>query len=425
MKPGETSYQKTVLPNGVRIVTERIPFVHSVSTGIWILVGSRFERKEENGISHFIEHMLFKGTERRSALDIAREIESVGGILNASTGKEYTNLYAKVLDTDATLASDLLTDIFLNSLFEIEDIEKERGVVLNEIRLSEDTPDEYVQDLFSQSYFGHHPLGYPILGNYETISSLHRKEVFSFFQREYCQPQRILIAAAGNVDHLQIVDLFGDSFSRLPGRDEKPPSTSFNPVSNLFLYPKRLEQVHLCIGTRALPQDHPLRYPSYVLNVVLGGGMSSRLFQEVREKNGLAYAIYSYLSSYFDTGLLTVYLGVEKLVIKEVVELVVRELRKLKEDSINPTELEEAKNQLRGNMLLSSESVDSHLFRLARNEMYLQRFFSTEEVIESIEKISEDDIREIAREILSSNRLSLAALGPLDGADLSVDLLEL
>jgi predicted Zn-dependent peptidase len=357
-------YQKTVLDNGVKIVTDRIPYVRSISLGIWIITGSRYEDKSQNGIAHFIEHMLFKGTKKRSALEISKEIDSVGGIINALTSKEYTGLYIKVLDKNIDVAFDLLPDIFFNSTFDPKEVKREREVIFQEIHLSEDTPDEHIQELFTKSYFKDHPLAQPILGSLETVSNLNREKLISFFHQNHYQPSKIIIAAAGNLDHHQLVKEFSKLFGILPQRNITSSHNSFKPISNFFIHTKELEQVHLCIGTKGVSQDHPSRYASYVLNTILGGTMSSRLFQEIREKKGLAYAIYSYLSSYFDAGIFTVYLGVSKKTVIEAVELVIEEINKFRDNGISESELETAKEHLKGTTLLSSESVDRRMTRL-------------------------------------------------------------
>ena len=418
-------YQKTVLDNGVKIITERISHVHSVSLGVWIITGSRDEDKSQNGIAHFIEHMLFKGTKKRSALEISKEIDSVGGMLNALTSKEYTGIYVKVLDKNINVAFDLLTDIFLNSTFDPKEIEREREVIFQEIHLSEDTPDEYIQELFSKSYFKDHPLAKPILGNLETVSNLNREKLVSFFHQNHYQPSKIVISATGNLDHNQIVNGFKKSFGTVCEQSTVPFRNSLKPASSFSLHTKELEQVHLCIGTKGIAQNHSLRYAGYVLNTVLGGSMSSRLFQEIREKKGLAYAIYSYLSSYFDAGMFAVYLGVSKKMAKEAVKLVVEELNKCKDNGISDSELKTSKEHLKGNTLLASESVDSRMTRLAKCEIYFNRFIPIEEILENIDEVTSQEVKDLAQEIFDRNYLSLAALGPINHKDLSPDLLEI
>ena len=418
-------YQKTVLDNGIKIVTEQISHVHSISLGIWIITGSRDEDKSQNGIAHFIEHMLFKGTKKRTALEISKEIDSVGGILNALTGKEYTGIYAKVLDKNIDLAFDLLADIFLNSAFDSREIERERDVIFQEIHLSEDTPDEYIQELFSKSYFRDHPLSKPILGNIETVSNLDREKLVSFLRQNHYQPSKVVISATGNLNHNKIVNGLKKSFGSICEQNTTPYRSSLKPVSSFSIHTKELEQVHLCIGTKGVAQNHPLRYAGYILNTILGGSMSSRLFQEIREKKGLAYAIYSYFSSYFDAGVFAVYLGVSKKTAREAVKLVIEELHKCKDNGISDSEIKSAKEQLKGNTLLASENVDSRMTRLAKCEIYFNRFIPIEEIIINIDKVTSQEIKDLAKEIFDRNYLSLAALGPINHKDLTPDLLDI
>lgn len=417
-------YRKTVLGNGVKIVTERIPYVHSISLGIWIITGSRNEDKSQNGIAHFIEHMLFKGTKKRSALEISKEIDSVGGLINALTSKEYTGIYVKVLDKNIDVAFDLLPDIFFNSNFDPKEIKREREVIFQEIHLSEDTPDEHIQELFSKSYFKDHPLAQPILGSLETVGNFNRKKLISFFHQNHYQPSKIIIAAAGNLDHQQIVKGFSKSFGIITKKSTVSSRNSLKPTSNFSLHTKTLEQVHLCIGTKGVSQGHPSRYAGYVLNTILGGSMSSRLFQEIREKKGLAYAIYSYFSSYYDAGLFTVYLGVSKKTAKEAVKLVVEELNKLRDNGIDDSELETAKEQLKGNTLLATESVDHRMTRLAKCEIYYNKFIPLKEILKKLDQVTSQDVKYLAQEIFDRKYLSLAALGPITHKDLSPALLD-
>lgn len=418
-------YQKTILDNGIKIVTEQIPHVHSIALGIWIITGSRDEDQSQNGVAHFIEHMLFKGTKKRTALEISKEIDSVGGILNALTGKEYTGIYAKVLDKNIDLAFDLLADIFLNSTFDPREIERERDVIIQEIHLSEDTPDEHIQELFSKSYFRDHPLSKPILGNVETVSNLTREKLVSFFHHHHYQPTNVVISATGNLEHNTIVNGFKKSFDKVCEKSTTPFRHSLKPVSSFSIHTKELEQVHLCMGTKGVAQNHPLRYAGYVLNTIVGGGMSSRLFQEIREKKGLAYAVYSYFSSYFDAGVFAVYLGVSKQTAREAVQLVIQELHKCKNNGISDSELKTAKAQIKGNTLLAAENVDSRMTRLAKCEIYFNRFIPIEEIIKNIDSVTPQDIKELAQTIFDKNYLSLSALGPITHQDLTPDLLDI
>ncbi|MBW1679032.1 MAG: insulinase family protein, partial [Deltaproteobacteria bacterium] len=366
--------RKTTLNNGIRVVTEQIPHVQSISIGIWVKTGSRDEPKEENGISHFIEHMLFKGTKRRTALEIAREIDAVGGVLNASTSREITSFYAKVLDRDFDLAIDLLSDIFLNSIFSSQEIKREREVIYQEIKMVEDTPDEYILDLFNQHFFSGHPLGHPILGNYQTIGQITKPRITEFFRTYYLHPFRIVVSVAGRLNHDRVVEKIESTLGQIKPKEEDRILDTPQPISNTHIFSKPLEQVHICMGTKGISHTHPFRYAGYILNVLLGGSMSSRLFQEVREKHGLAYSIFSYLSSYSDTGIFSIYAGTTRDKLKKVIELIINELRKFKENPLGKQELKKAKEQLKGNILLSYESTDNRMSRLASGELYFGKF---------------------------------------------------
>ena len=418
----EGIYKKSVLDNGIRVVTEELSHGRSVSIGIWVSTGSRDEQAEENGISHFIEHLLFKGTKRRSALQIAKEIDSVGGVLNAFTGREYTGIYAKVLDKDLPLAVDVLSDIFLNSLFNPKDVEKERKVILQEISLVEDTPDDYIHDLFNSAFFGNHPLGRAVLGTGETVSSFSRDQIYQYFKGHYI-PSRMVISAAGRLSHDRLVELIkgglGEFFAEDRGRNIDPPQ----PSSTVIIKSKDLEQVHFCLGTASLPHCHPRRYSSYVLNSVFGGSMSSRLFQEIREERGLAYSVYSYLNAYMDAGSLTVYVGTSQEALEKAIKLTVREAEKLTTRPIDDEELSNTREQLKGNLLLSMEHTENWMSRLAKNEIYYGRSFSLKETIERIDEVTAEEVKELAQEIFNPQYFTLAILGPISDGDISQDIL--
>ncbi|MBI5968361.1 MAG: insulinase family protein [Deltaproteobacteria bacterium] len=401
---------KTTLENGILVITEEIPHVHSISVGIWIKAGSRDERRGENGISHFIEHMLFKGTKRRSAHQIAKEIDAVGGVLNAFTSKEYSSFYAKILAEHLPLALDLLFDLFLNSLFSAEEIEKERQVIVQEINMIEDTPDEYIHDLFSQSFWPRHPLGFPIFGRLETISRMNRTKLMEFFHQHYLDALPIIVAA-GNLKHESLLRPVQETLGRIKPRGKKRKTSPPCPHPHILVKNKKLEQVHLLLGTQGPSAIHPQRYAFSLLNTILGGGMSSRLFQEIREKRGLAYSVYSFLSSFMDSGMLGVYVGTGDSTLSRVLQLILREMKKLAGDSLRPKELRAAKEQLKGNLLLSLESVESRMGRLAKNELYFNRFVSTEEIIEGIEKVRAEEICALAHKTFQSDSLSLTVLG--------------
>jgi predicted Zn-dependent peptidase len=419
-----SGYQKTVLDNGIKVITEEIPFLKSVSIGVWVVTGSRDEQPHENGISHFIEHLLFKGTERRTAFDIAKEIDSVGGTLNAFTGREYTCFYAKVIDKNLPLAIDLLSDIFIHSLMDPKDVEKERMVILQEIKMVEDTPDDYIHDLFNRVCWGEHPLGFPIFGTSELVQSFSRDQIYQFF-KEHFQPNRIIICAAGNLQHQEVVDWIEKTFGQISKSDKVRERIRPNSISATNIWKRELEQVHFCLGTKGLQYNHSLRFASYVLNTILGGGMSSRLFQEIRENRGLAYSVYSYLPTYIDTGLVVVYAGTNEGSFQEVIELILKEFVRLKKEPFKGGELETAKEQLKGNLLLSLESSDNLMTRLAKNEIYFESYLPVEKILEGIDGVGEEMARSLASDIFDERFFCLTVLGPMDGNGLEKGLLKL
>jgi predicted Zn-dependent peptidase len=407
-------YQKTVLDNGLRVVTEKIPYLRSVSIGVWVITGSRDEQPQENGISHFIEHLLFKGTERRTAFDIAKEIDSVGGTLNAFTGREYTCFYAKVIDQNLPLAIDLLSDIFLHSLMDLKDIEKERMVILQEIKMVEDTPDDYIHDLFNRVCWGDHPLGFPIYGTSDLVQSFRRDQFHQFFKDNY-PPDRIVVCAAGNLEHRQVVDMIERTFGKISKSEKARGRSKPDAISTTNIRKRDLEQVHFCLGTRGLQYNHSLRFASYILNTILGGGMSSRLFQEIRENRGLAYSVYSYLPTYIDSGLVVVYAGTNQDSFQEVIDLVLNEFDHLKKEPLKNGELETAKEQLKGNLLLSLESSDNLMTRLAKNEIYFQSYLPVGKILKGIDEVKEETVRQLANEIFDERLFCLTVLGPTNG----------
>jgi predicted Zn-dependent peptidase len=419
-----SGYQKTILDNGIKVITEEIPYLKSVSIGVWVITGSRDEQPHENGISHFIEHLLFKGTERRTAFDIAKEIDSVGGTLNAFTGREYTCFYAKVIDKNLPLAIDLLSDIFLHSLMDIKDVEKERMVILQEIKMVEDIPDDYIHDLFNRVCWGDHPLGFPIFGTSELVQSFHRDQIYQFFKENY-QPNRIIICATGNLKHQKVVDWIGATFGQIPKSNETRERLKPDSISTTNIWKRELEQVHFCLGTKGLPYNHSLRFASYALNAILGGGMSSRLFQEIRENRGLAYSVYSYLPAYIDTGLVVVYAGTNESSFQEVIELILKEFSRLKTKPFKNGEIETAKEQLKGNLLLSLESSDNLMTRLAKNEIYFESYLPVERILKGIDEVGEEEVRSLASNIFDECFFCLTVLGPMDGNYLDKTLLKL
>jgi predicted Zn-dependent peptidase len=406
--------RKEVLENGLTVLTERMPHVRSISLGIWLRMGSRNEAAEVNGVAHFIEHLLFKGTTNRSGEEIARQVDSIGGHLDAFTAKETICYSSKVLDEHLPIAFDILSDLVLNPKFDAGDIEKERGVVLEEIKMVEDTPDDLVNEIFTQNFWKDHPLGRPILGTKQTITRLDRERVLEFFQEFYI-PEVIIVSVAGNLDHERVVDLVRNRFGRISahrnGYQEAPAHTH----SRITIRSKKeLEQVHICMGVPACPISHDDRYACYVLNTILGGGMSSR-FQNIREKQGLAYAIYSGLNSYKDTGCLSVYAGTSLETTERVVDLIVSEFRNLKRQPVEVEELRRAKDYLKGSLMLGLESTSSRMSNLARQEMYFGRYFSLDEMASQIETVTSDDLQRLARSFFDTRHIALTVLGNLDG----------
>jgi predicted Zn-dependent peptidase len=409
-------FAKTVLKNGIRVVSQEMPDHRSVSLGIWVENGSRHEAHHENGISHFIEHLLFKGTDRRTAAEIAEEMDAVGGILNAFTAKEHTCYYAKVLDENLPLAIDLLTDIFLHSKFEREEIERERSVILQEISQAEDTPDDYVHDLFSLDFFKDHPLAQPICGRAETVTKFRREDFLTFFRSRY-RPHRVIVSAAGHLRHDDLVREMAARLNSVSEGTADTASVSFQGDQppeirrGVFTHSKVLEQVHLCLGVVGIPQAHPKRYAAYVLNTLLGGGMSSRLFQEIREKRGRAYSVYSFSSSYKDVGYFGVYAGTSMEWVEEVVDLTVKELKSLAAGEIKQEELQRTQGQLVGSMILGLESTDSWMSHIARNEIYFGRPITTDEICQGVRSVSRDDVIDLARALFRSGEITLSLLG--------------
>ncbi len=410
---------RSQLANGIRVVTERMEEVPSVTLGVWVENGSRHERRDQAGISHFLEHLLFKGTDSRSAAQIAEEIDSVGGVLNAFTGKECTCYYARVLSENFAMTADLLSDIVLRSVYDPDEIDRERGVILQEISQGEDTPDEFIHDVFNLHYWRDHPLSYPICGSSETVSGFQRQDFIDFLADRY-QPDRIVVAAAGNLHHADVLDWVNRDFGEMKGRarsvEEEPPDAH----RGVFAVDKALEQVHLCLGIPGVSQTSEDRYAAYLLNTALGGGMSSRLFQEIREKRGRAYSVFSFLSCYRDTGYLGVYAGTSEEWVEEVLELVASELDKVADEGLGADELQRSKNQLKGGMLLGLETSDSRMNRLAKNEIYFGRHFPIKEVSRRIDQITNEDLIGFAERLTRSEATGLAVLGKVDECDLGV-----
>jgi predicted Zn-dependent peptidase len=406
-------YRKLVLDNGMRVVTERIPTLKSVTVGIWVNTGSRDEQPAQAGYSHFIEHMFFKGTRSRSATQISREIDGLGGEMNAFTTRETTTFYVKVLDQQLRQALALLADLFHHSRFDSKEVEKEKQVVLEEIRMVQDDPEDLVQELHTGQVLGRHPLGRSILGREETIQRLRRPDLLGYIDAHY-DPSQIVIAIAGNFEQAAVERLVARFFGKrkLPkclSRLRRPPEVH----GGVLVKRKPLEQVHLCLGLKGVAAGHRDRYAAYALNSVLGGSMSSRLFQEVREKRGLAYSIYSFLSGYSDIGTITVYAATRPKEVERVVELVCREIRRISEHGIERKELHRAKNQMKGSLMLSLESSHSRMSKLAKDELIYGTRTSLEEMLMHIDRVSVDQVSTVGRELFGMNYLAITGLGPL------------
>jgi predicted Zn-dependent peptidase len=410
--------QRHVLPNNLVVVTETMNHVRSVSIGVWVRNGSRREATEQNGLAHFMEHMVFKGTERRSAEAIAREMDSVGGMLDAFTSKEQICFNAKVLDQNLPIAFDVIADLVLRPRFDSEDVAKERQVVLEEIKMDLDNPEYLLHEIFTRGFWPEHPLGRPILGTPETVKQFSREALQTRF-REWFAPDHLVVTAAGNVPHQDVLDLvqreFGHMRSNGALEDHTPPRTD----APLFVERKKeLEQVHLCVGVPSLPIAHERRFGIAVLNNMLGGGMSSRLFQNIREKRGLAYAVFSEITPYSDAGMLTVYAGTAKETVGQVLDLTIAEFRSMKESPVSDEELRRAKNHLKGSLMLSLESTSSRMSNLARQEIYFGKFYSLDEILASIEAVTREDVQTLAQEFFRPEQISATVLGPVNGFSL-------
>jgi predicted Zn-dependent peptidase len=411
--------RRQVLPHGLTVITEQMEHIRSASIGIWLETGSRDEAPQSNGISHFIEHMVFKGTKHRTAEEIARQVDSIGGNMDAFTSKECICFNVKVLDEHMPLALEILSDLVLYPNFTDEDIARERGVILEEIKMDEDNPDYLVHEIFTQSFWKDHPLGKPILGTKETVKKFERQTVLETYTHRFA-PGNIIVAAAGHLNHDQFVDLVVKHFEHL-----KPAKNGFHsPAPKIdprivLRNKKALEQVQLCIGVPAYPIAHEKRYAGYILNTLLGGGMSSRLFQNIRERQGLAYSIYSDLNPYRDTGCMAVYAGTSLASATKVVQAVVGEFRNLKNERVPEEELRRSKDQMKGSLMLSLESSTARMSNLARQEMYFDRFQDLDELVQKIEAVTAEDLQGLAQEFFKTESVAVTALGNLSGLKIS------
>jgi predicted Zn-dependent peptidase len=411
--------RRAVLPNGLILITEEMEHIRSISIGIWVKTGSRDEDPQWNGISHFIEHMVFKGTKHRSAEAIARQVDSIGGNMDAFTAKECVCFNIKVLDEHLPIALDVLSDLVLNPVFSTEDISRERGVILEEIKMDEDSPDYLVHEIFTQNFWKDHPLGKPILGTKDTVPRFERDPVLAFYKQRFV-PGNLVVSAAGHLKHEDFVELVTKHFEPMKPRKNGSHSPLPGIASRIVLRNKKaLEQVQICLGVPSHPVAHERRHASYILNTLLGGGMSSRLFQNIRERQGLAYAIYSDLTPYRDTGCMSVYAGTSCESAVKVVSSIVSEFRKLKVEPVPEEELRRAKDQLKGSLMLSLESSTARMSSLARQEMYFDHFYTLDELIEKIEGVTVAELQELANEFFRTESIAVTVLGNLNGLKLT------
>lgn len=407
----DTQIAKFVLPNSVRVVCEHVPYVHSVAVGIWCHTGSRMESPQESGISHLIEHMLFKGTEKRTAEQIAREIEGKGGHLNAFTDREITCFYARTLAEELPTALDVLSDMFTNSLIKPEDLELEKNVIHEEIRKYEDSPEDHIHDLHTRKRWGDHPLGRPIIGTHESLSSFQREHLKDYLKRRYVAG-KTLVAVAGKVEPEELRKLCEEKLSSLTGDFELPNEPPPNANPGEFLVPKNVEEVHFCIGGDSVTLYDERRYALGILDAILGGSMSSRLFQEIREKRGLVYAVGSYAALYREAGSFTIYGGTSLQTWEQVKELVAKEIQKMRSEDVADDELERAKKMIKGSIVLGMESMNARMHRIAKNELVYGRDIPIEETLAKIEAVTQKEIRTLAEEFLNPEKMTTTAIGP-------------
>jgi predicted Zn-dependent peptidase len=407
--------ERAVLPNGVRVVTERMSHVRSVTVGIWIGTGSREESPEQSGLTHFIEHMVFKGTKNRSAEQIARSVDSIGGGLDAFTSKELVSYNVKVLDEHLPVAFDVVSDLVRNPLFDKGDIEKEKGVILEELKMEVDNPEYLIHEIFSSNFWKGHALGRPILGTKQTIRTFDRDKIEKYYKQFYA-PSNILITAAGNLSHKKLMTLADEKFADLkPRRTPKALAPPQPHAPLVFKNKDSLEQVHVYMGVPSISMPDEKRFACYILNAILGGGMSSRLFQNIREKQGLAYTVYSELTMYRDIGCMLVYAGTSQKTAGKVIESVVKELAEISSHKVTSEELRRAKDHLKGSYVLGLESTSSRMGNLARQELYFKRFFTLDEMLEMIEKVTAEEVLSLAQQFFDPKQIAVAMLGRLEG----------
>ena len=404
---------KTTLNNGIRIVSKTMPHARSVSMGVWVNVGARDESELESGLSHFIEHMIFKGTRKRSAFQIAKEFDAIGGHTNACTAMENTCYHARVMDTHTGTMVDVLSDIFINSVFDPAEVDKERPVILQEIGMVEDSPEEYVHVLSGHNFWGDNPLGRSILGSPQNIIQFDAPMIKKFFSRLY-QPERIVISAAGKLDHHHLVDLVQPAFETIQPGNGIPQRITPQGCSVVDLTHRDLEQMHICLSAKGLSITDPRRYTFSILNTILGGNMSSRLFQEVREKRGLAYSVYSFISSHGDTGMFGVYVGVAPERAQETTQLVLDEIHRLRKERVDDSELKGAIEYTKGGLMLASESIDNQMVRSAQNEIHFGCEIPLQKIIAKVEAVTREDILALANDLFHPRQMALTLLGPVN-----------
>lgn len=416
----ENQVNKTTLDNGLVIISESISYVRSVSLGIWVCAGSRHESALENGISHFIEHAVFKGTSKRTSRQIATQADILGGGLDAFTSQDVTSFYIRVLDCHLSEGFDLLADIITNPTFSPVELEKERGVILEEIKMVDDTPDELVYDLFASSFWPNHPLGRPIQGTAESVGNFTRNEIINYYQKTY-YPENILICATGNLCHQELVELAQKYFGHLKPETEKLLISTPKTEYKISVHKKRnLEQTHIVLASDFPVIHSPKRYACNVFNSILGGGLSSRLFQTIREEHGLAYSVFSSIDSFTDIGCLSIYLAVANKQVNKAIEYVLQEIIKLKENIVSLEELNTTKEQIKTALLISNDSISSKMTSLANNHMLFTRNITINEVITEIDKVSQEEIQEIAQNTFQKNKLAITILGANDKVKLDL-----
>ncbi len=406
-------YRKTTLPNGLRVITETMPSVRSATIGIWADVGSAAETREQRGISHLVEHMLFKGTSRRTARQIAETMDGVGGSLNAFTDKETTCYYARVIDTHVPLAVDVLSDMFLHSLFDGTELAKEQKVVLEEIKMYDDSPDESIHDLFLQTMWSNAHLGEPTIGFSDTVLRVTPGDLRAHMSKRYA-PNSVVVAAAGNLEHERFVELVVECFAGFNGACALPQAETPVATPSTLIRRKDCEQAYLVMGTRGLSVRDERRYALSVLDTMLGGGMSSRLFQEIREKRGLVYTVYSFQAAYRAAGLFAVFAGTSAENVQACVDVIGEQFDLLRERPVDPAELHLAKEHIKGNLTLSLESTSSRMIRLGRNEFALGRAVEPEEIERRVDAVTSEDVRALAQELLTDANQGLCVLGPVE-----------